>query len=101
MQLSADDQRNLRDAAADAWVQSSGLWRRLRARELFKKDSRVAKFDAATIILLVKIAWELWKFWHEAKISNPSDVLDERIHKIGDYDRAFLEVFEPSFGGVQ
>jgi len=101
MQLSADDQRNLRDAAADAWKQSSGLWRRLHARELFKKDPRVAKFDVATVILLVRIAWKLWEFWRETKISNPSDVLDERIHKIGDYDRAFLEVFEPSFGGTQ
>ena len=86
MQLSADDQRDLRDAAADAWVQSSGLWRRLHARERFKKDPRVAKFDAATIFLLVQIAWKLWQIWQNSKNSEPSIMVSQG---------------EPVFGGTQ
>jgi len=86
MQLSADDQQSVRDAAADAWEKSSGLWRRLHARELFKKDPRVAKFDAATIILLVRIAWELWQIWRNSKNSQPSMMLSQG---------------EPVFGGAK
>ena len=86
MQLSSDDQRDLRDAAADAWMQSPELLRRLHARELFKKDPRVAKFDAATIILLVRIAWELWQIWRNSKNSQPSMMLSQG---------------EPSFGGAK
>ena len=91
-QLSADDQRDLRDAASDAWKQSSGLWRRLHAREIFKRDPRVAKFDAATIILLVQIAWKLWQFWRDNKISDPSDVLTNSIMLLGN---------EPRFGSAK
>ena len=92
MQFSAEDQRDLRDAASDAWKQSSGLWRRLHAREIFKRDPRVAKFDAATIILLVQIAWELWKFWRDNKISDPKDFRTYAIMLLGD---------EPRFGGAE
>ena len=105
MQLSADDQRDLRDAASDAFKATEGrLFPKLRASILFEQDSRVqriAKLDPATISILLQIAIAIWKFWRESKISNPSDVLDERIQKIGDYDRVFLEVFEPSFGGAK
>lgn len=92
MQLSAEDQRDLRDAASDAWTQSSGLWRRLHAREIFKRDPRVAKFDAATIIFLVQIAWQLWQFWRDNKISDPKDFRTNSIMLLGN---------EPRFVGAE
>jgi hypothetical protein len=84
MQLSAEDQRNLRDAAADAWVQSGGKY--LRSATLFKRDPRIAKFDAITVITLLMYAYHLWKWWSRNKISKPS----------------IVAVYgEPVFGGTQ
>ena len=84
MQLSADDQSNLRDAAADAWKQSGGKY--LRSAALFKQDPRIAKFDALTVITLMMYAYKIWRWWNRNNISDPSIVACEG---------------EPSFGGVQ
>tara|TARA_R110000868_G_scaffold84519_2_gene238205 strand:- start:3748 stop:4002 length:255 start_codon:yes stop_codon:yes gene_type:complete len=84
MHLSADDQRNLRDAAARAWIGANGRY--LLAARLFKKDPRVAKFDAVTIITLMMYAYQLWKWWNANKVSEPDLV------PMGG---------EPSFGGAQ
>jgi len=77
-QLSADDQRELRDAASDAWKQTGyRLFPKLRARILFQQDSRVqriAKLDPATIALFLQIAVMLWKWWRDRKVSDPSIV---------------------------
>jgi hypothetical protein len=89
MQLSADDQRDLRDAAADAWKQSGGKY--LRSATLFKRDPRVVKFDALTIITLLMYAYELWKWWNKYKISDPSDFRTNAIMLLGD---------EPKFGAT-
>ena len=84
MQLSADDQRDLRDAAIDAWKQSGGKY--LRSATLFQRDPRIAKFDALTIITLLMYAYKLWKFWNRNKISEPP----------------IIELSgEPSFGGAK
>jgi hypothetical protein len=72
MQLSSDDQRNLRDAAADAWKQSGGRY--LRSAAIFRSDSRVAKFDAMTVIFLLQIAFKLWQYWRRNNVSKPSIV---------------------------
>jgi hypothetical protein len=84
MQLSADDQRDLRDAARDAWKQSGGKY--LRSAELFKKDPRIAKFDVLTVITLLMYAYKIWRWWNRNKISEPSIVACEG---------------EPVFGGTQ
>ena len=60
--LSAQQAKDLDNAATDAWNQASGVFRCVKAREIFKKDPRVTGFDAATIILLVRVAWEIWKW---------------------------------------
>lgn len=91
MQLSTEDQRELRDAAAYAWRQSGGRY--LRSAAIFAADSRVktiAKVDPATIIFLLQIAYKLWRWWRANKISDPMDV---RTHSI------ILHGDEPSFGG--
>jgi hypothetical protein len=72
MQLSAEDQRDLRDAAADAWEKSGGKY--LRSATLFKRDPRVVKFDALTIVTLLMYAFKLWQWWNKYKISEPSNV---------------------------
>ena len=86
-QLSADDQRDLRDAASDALKQTNDrLFPKLRASILFRQDPRVqriAKLDPATIFLLLQIAVKLWQYWRANKISDPSVV---------------ASVAEPSFG---
>lgn len=87
MQLSAEDQRDLRDAAADAWEDSGGKY--LRSALLFRTDSRVnqiAKLDPMTIIVLLQIAYNFWKIWRANKISNPSVV---------------VVAGEPVFGGAE
>ena len=84
MQLSAEDQRNLRDAAADAWVQSGGKY--LRSAAIFRQDPRVAKFDAMTIITLLMYAYKIWRWWKSHKVSDPP------ITELSG---------EPVFGGVQ
>ena len=68
-QLSADDQRDLRDAASDAWIWASGRY--LIAARLFKQDPRVAKFDALTVITLLMYAYKLWKWWNANKVREP------------------------------
>jgi hypothetical protein len=77
-QLSADDERDLRDAASDAWKQPSGrFFPHLRARMLFQSDPRVqriAKLDPATIALFLQVAVMLWQWWRDNKISEPSVV---------------------------
>jgi hypothetical protein len=77
-QLSAEDQRELRDAASDAFTQTGDrLFPKLRARMLFEKDPRVqriAKLDPATIFLLLQIAIKLWQWWRDRKVSDPSVV---------------------------
>ena len=86
-QLSDEDQRDLRDAASDAWKQSWGL--PFVAYFRFKRDSRVeriAGFDPATILIFLQIAMALWKFWRERKISDPSVV---------------ASAGEPTFGAVE
>ena len=72
MQLSPDDQRDLRDAASDAWTQSGGKY--LRSATLFKRDPRVAKFDVLTVITLMMYAYKLWQWWRSNKVSEPSVV---------------------------
>ena len=87
MQLSEDDQRNLRDAASDAWKQSGGRY--LRSAMLFRNDSRVkqiAKLDPMAIIFLLQIAYKIWKWWRANKIIDPSIV---------------AMAGEPVFGGAQ
>jgi hypothetical protein len=93
MQLSADDQRNLRDAASDAWKQSGGKY--LCSAMLFRNDSRVtqiAKLDPMTIIFLLQMAYKLWQWWRANKISDPSDFLTNAIMLLGN---------EPRFGGSE
>jgi hypothetical protein len=89
-QLSADDQRDLRDAASDAWKQTSDrLFPHLRAGILFQRDKRVqriAKLDPATIFLLLQIAIKLWQWWRDRKVSDPSVV---------------ASAGEPTFGAVE
>lgn len=93
MQLSADDQRDLRDAASDAWKQSGGKY--LRSALLFRNDSRVkqiAKLDPMTIIFLLQMAYKLWRWWRANKISDPKDF---RTHSI------VLMGGEPKFGATE
>jgi len=84
MQLNADDQQSVRDAAADAWKQSGGKY--LRSAKLFQRDPRIAKFDVLTVITLLMYAYKLWQWWNRNKISNPSSV---------------AVYGEPLFGGTQ
>jgi hypothetical protein len=73
--LSADDQRDLRDAASDAIKSSFGLV--FLAKRRFERDprvTRIAGFDPATIFLFIQIAVQLWQWWRERKISDPSVV---------------------------
>jgi hypothetical protein len=81
--LSADDQRNLRDAASYAWRQSGGKY--LRSAAIFRSDSRVVKFDPMTVIFLLQIAFKLWQYWRKNNVSEPSVVSSEG---------------EPIFGGA-
>ena len=93
MQLSADDQRDLRDAASDAWKQSGGKY--LRSAKLFRNDSRVtriAKLDPMTIIFLLQMAYKLWQWWRANKISDPKDFRTNAIMLVGN---------EPRFGGAK
>ena len=93
MQLSADDQRDLRDAASDAWKQSGGKY--LRSAMLFRNDSRVtriAKLDPMTIIFFLQAAYKLWQWWRANKISDPKDFRTFAIMLLGD---------EPRFGGAK
>ena len=84
MQLSTDDQRNIRDAAIDAWKQSGGKY--LRSAALFQQDPRIAKFDALAIITLLMYAYKLWRWWRAHKVSDPP----------------IIELSgEPSFGGAK
>ena len=89
-QLSADDQRDLRDAASDAFTQTSDrLFPKLRAKMLFQQDSRVQRIangNPATIFLFLQIAYMLWKFWRDRKVSAPSVV---------------ASAGEPTFGAVE
>lgn len=66
--LTTQQAKDLDDAAADAWNQASGAFRCVKAREIFKQDPRVTRFDAATIILLVRVAWEIWKWLKANKV---------------------------------
>ena len=89
--LSTQQAKDLDDAAADAWNQASGTFRCVKAREIFKRDPRVVGFDAATIILLVRVAWKIWKCLKVNNYTNTSEVPRD----------LFTEVFQPSFGGAQ
>ncbi len=91
MQLSPQQRDDLDEAAADAWNQSSGTFRCVKAREIFKRDPRVVGFDAATIILLVRVAWKIWKWLKANNYTNTSEVPRDLL----------TEVFMPSFGGMQ
>lgn len=87
MQLSPDDQRELRDAASYAWRQSGGRY--LRSATIFAADSRVktiAKLDPVTIIWIVQLGYKLWSYWRRNKVSEPSVVAVEG---------------EPVFGGAE
>ena len=90
MQLSAEDERDLRDSASDAWKQTNDrVFPKLRARMLFQQDSRVqriAKLDPATILLFLQIAYKLWQWWRDNKVSDPSVV---------------ASAGEPTFGEVE
>lgn len=93
MQLSPDDQRNLRDAAADAWEDSGGKY--LRSALLFRTDSRVkqiAKLDPMTIVFLLQMAYKLWRWWRANKISDPKDFRTNAIMLLGN---------EPRFVGAE
>jgi len=74
-QLSDEDQRDLRDAASDAFTQTSDrVFPTLRAKILFKKDTRVQRIangNAATILFFLQIAIALWKFWRDNKVNKP------------------------------
>lgn len=82
--LSAEDEQIYRAAAADAWRRSGGS--PLHAHRLFKRDPRIVGLDAGTIILILQIAWKLWKWWKEHNVSEPESV------RRGD---------EPSFGSQE
>jgi hypothetical protein len=90
MQLSADDQRDLRDAASDAFTQTSDrLFPKLRARMLFQSDPRVQRIangNPATILFFLQIAYKLWQWWRDNRVSDPSVV---------------ASAGEPTFGAVE
>jgi len=82
--LSAEDEQIYRAAAADAWRRSGGSsWH---ARRLFKSDPRIVGLDPMTILLLIRIALQLWQLWQDRKVSEPESV------RRGD---------EPSFGSQE
>lgn len=70
--LSAEDEQIYRQATADAWIKSKG--HPVRARQILKRDSRVAGLDPATILMILQIAWKLWQLWQSRKVSQPESV---------------------------
>ena len=68
-----------REIARHSWVQSNGNGDE--ARLLFERNERLQKFSPAMILLMLQIAMELWKWWRERKIKEPSVVasMDEPI----------------------
>lgn len=73
--LSAEDEAIYRAAASDAWKRSGGSV--LHARRIFKHDPRVAGLDPMTILLLIRIALQLWQLWQDRKVSEPESVRRE------------------------
>ena len=77
-QLSADDERDLRDAASDAFKKTCDrLFPNVRAKILFEQDARVQRIangNAATILFFLQIAIALWNLWRDRKVSDPSVV---------------------------
>jgi hypothetical protein len=74
-QLSAEEERDLRDAASDAIKQSFGLI--FLAKRRFERDpkvTRIAGLDPATIFLFIQIAVQLWQYWRSNKIKEPGGI---------------------------
>jgi hypothetical protein len=64
-----------RQISANAWVVSQGNYET--AVRIFKADHRLVGLDPATIVLLLQLAWLLWKYWHAKKITEPESVASE------------------------
>jgi hypothetical protein len=46
------------------------------ALEYFKNSPRLLSVDVATLILMIKLAVELWQWWKSRNIDEPSTVID-------------------------
>lgn len=68
----SSDAREYREAAREAWLKADGSF--ASAETAFRADPRIAKLDPATILLLIKLAFQLWEWWKDRKISDPSVV---------------------------
>ena len=68
--LLSDAEEDLyRSIAADAYRSANG--NRVRARRLFKADSRIVSLDPATILFIVQIAYRLWTIWRSMNVIDP------------------------------
>lgn len=45
-----------------------------KAEELFRKHESIARLDAQTVILMLKIAFDIWQWWTSRGIKEPSVV---------------------------
>jgi hypothetical protein len=61
-----------RQAARAAWIKSKQSGDD--AKKFFEDDRNLVGLDPATILMLLKIALELWKWWQEKGIEEPSVV---------------------------
>jgi hypothetical protein len=67
--LSPRQNKLARVAAISAWKSSDRTRATLEAR--FRADSRIARLDPATILLLLRIAFLLWNWWRSKKVLKP------------------------------
>ena len=46
----------------------------IKAEELFRKHESIARLDPMTVILILKMVWDLWRWWQSRGIKEPSVV---------------------------
>ena len=80
------DKRLARHVAREAWIDTDGNIER--SEILFRDNEHITKLDPMTIIALIQIAIEIWKWWQSRKIAQPSVIAssDEPYATIDDGD---------------
>lgn len=72
MRLSRQQRREARELAREAWIESRGD--SARAKSIFEAKAKTRGIDPGTLLLLLQIALQLWKWWQENQNDNPSVV---------------------------
>lgn len=69
--LTRRQRRIARQVARRCYIDNPGD---IEAAELaFKTDRQIVSIDPAIVVLLIQIAWALWRWWRERNVTTPSE----------------------------